>query len=176
MFLFFIFIFLFSVNCMLVASILLYTHHHRQSDLQLITPMKVMQWLLYMASIATLLYFGTDFSLTCEGMEIHTLVSTLLTRCMDLGCTVSQMDINMKVHGTRAGDKAWECTHSGMGRHNQVTGKMVSLKLWALRALILGHQLLLTIQKYWMQFRWYASSRSLGRIIVYASNNLLLLI
>ncbi|RWW23727.1 hypothetical protein GW17_00012020 [Ensete ventricosum] len=54
-------------------------------------------------------------------MEIHTPVSTLLTRCMDLGCTVSQMDIDMKVHGTRAGDKAWEFVEDSRQRRGMHT-------------------------------------------------------
>ena len=52
------------------------------------------------------------------------LESTLQTRCMDLECIVSQMDIDMKEPGMRAEGKGLGCTLLEMGRPNLGIGIM----------------------------------------------------
>lgn len=66
----------------------------------------------------------------------------LQTRCMDLGCTVLQTVIGMRELGMREEDKALGCTHLGMGKHSQVTGRMGFLMFQALRTQLLLYLLL----------------------------------
>lgn len=63
------------------------------------------------------------FCVTAE-MGTYTLGNILQTRCMVLECINSRMVIDMRGHGTKEEDKDWECTHSEMGKHNVVTGRM----------------------------------------------------
>lgn len=65
----------------------------------------------------------------CAEMAIPMLENILQTRCTDLVFIVLQMGIDMKAPGMREGGRDLGCTRLEMGRHSQVTGKMVSLIL-----------------------------------------------
>ena len=87
-------------------------------------------------------------------MGIHMLENILPTRCMALVSIVLQMGIGMREPGMRVEGKAWECTHSEMGRLSLVTGKMEFLMSQARRTpLILYLLLLFIIPKCSMQCR-----------------------
>ena len=107
------------------------------------------------------LSFPHTFELLCltlvlllAGMEIDMLESILQTKCMDLGSTILQTAIVMRVPGMRGRGRGLECTLSEVVKLSQATGKMEFLTFLAHRPMYIPFRLLLsTTLKCWTLFR-----------------------
>lgn len=91
---------------------------------------------------SSILVLNMDLGIIISEMGTPMLGNISQTRCMVLGSIGLQMDIGMKVPGTKEGGRGLVCTLSEMAKRNLATGKMGSSTVLACKIQILNLLLL----------------------------------